>query len=327
MRAAIVVCLFAAADARADECTIRGELVTLKRIAVRAGVEVDVQEVPAIATVRGRSTVIDVGGPIAFRGRLEHAVWYTVGRETVDGGVTLARGAHVIAQSARGADVIGRAVFYADDVLEGEIKDADESVSRVRVPCDHLRLDWVGGDDDGDDELDPALEGDGTHWRPRRGDSIVLRRAPSATAAGVTYRSDLCGSTCMTLVGFERRGAWRKVGARNEGVTVLGWVPTNALVAERDQLLGHSYGCHGDHERELSGFGRSLPRRQVRIRAGTRIYARPNADVWGSVQREDELFDVAYKDGDDWAEVVSMPNIRLRAGRAYVLVSSLIAAP
>lgn len=331
------------ADAGPTTCVVTGQDVTLGKVVVRAGAsrfEVEVSHLPVVATARGRKLTVEVGGAIAFTASHEHKLWYVVARPVVTDLVTLAPAATIIGERGVGGELVGRAVVYASDVMPGEDKPADEAVSFVRVPCDLLTLDGVDVEDRASSDAvseqrarSPnyfdSLEGDDTYWHSRRGNAIVLRSKPSARAAKVTFKSTLCEDLdCLTLVGLERRGRWRKVGVSNQGVTVTGWVPANRLVRARDGAVGYAYGCTGDHEHNARfDFGPPAPVHEVRMRVGTRIYARPNADVWATVQRDDEVFKVSYEPGDDWARVIAIPNIDVPTDNAFVLVSALMGVP
>jgi len=57
-----------------------------------------------------------------------------------DGTVRLRRGAHLVNARVERESVVASAVLYANDVMEGENKDADEMASPVRIPCSLLTL-------------------------------------------------------------------------------------------------------------------------------------------------------------------------------------------
>jgi hypothetical protein len=318
----LVVLALLLGRARAD-CIVSGEEVTVTHVIVRPGLVVDVESVPVIATVHGKTTALEVGGAIAFAGIVKQKLWYTADREVADGDVTLARGAHMIADRADGSMLVGRAVLYANDVMQGEDKPADESISSVRLHCDSFTLDWIG-----DDSEPPALVSDDTVWRLRKGNSIVLRTQPSDSAPGVRISYPTCGdSSCIALAGIERRAGWIKVGEQSEGVTVTGWVRRSKLVRVPDDeaALGHSYGCFGDHgdRRFAMSFGPAP--RLARLKVGTQIYAQPNSGVWAAVQQAVDV-KVSFAPGEYWARIERLPNVEIVTGEAYVPVASLILA-
>jgi hypothetical protein len=95
-----------------------------------------------------------------------------------------------------------------------------------------------------------------------------------------------------------------------------------------DEGVGYSYMCTGDHDAG-TGYvmyaGNQLPR-PARIKKGTTIFAEPNLAPWATVVREDD-YQVRYAPGDLWAEVTTIPGVRLKDGSAYVPVASLIQKP
>ena len=305
--------------ARAD-CVIDGSEVTLLRIAVKGGIVVDVAGVPVVARPGRDATAVEVGGPIAFAGTVVHPIWYSAAREIKAGQVTLSRAAHLIGTRADGDVLVGDAVIYADDVMQGEIKRADELVANVRVRCDALSLDWFR------DDHPPAITGDGSAWGPRAKTNVLwLHAQPKTGAPAVRYSYPSCGDgSCIALAGIARRGGWLEVGVRNEGVMVTGWVPVATMkrFPDDNDVLGKTYGCSGSHENHVRFVLPGPPPRDAHLEIGTQIYAAPNTGIWATVQQEIEAT-VSYAAGDFWARVDRMPGLDLREGEAYVLVSSL----
>jgi hypothetical protein len=317
-----------AARAEPRACVVRGTSVTVERVTVRPSTggafTVAIEDAPVVATVPATGpTRLEVGGVIAFEGTVSK-VWYSLTDDvvTADGLVTLLRGAHVVGGRAKDGTLRGDAVLYASDVMQGEAKDPDEAVSAVEVGCDHLTLDWTG------DVGDPTLGGDGSSWHTRGSrTAITLRAQPSARAASVAVRSNVCGGTeCLHLTELDRRGAWRKVGMANEGVMVTGWVRAAELAKDPEgRGLGYGYGCTGDHASdEMFGFTGGPSPVTARIRPGTQIYALPGKGAWASVTRDAE-FRVRMA-GADWATVDSLPGISGHPP-AFVPRAALILTP
>lgn len=317
---ALLLAVSAAAHADAPaRCVVRGNDVSVAHVSVN-GFTVGIAHVKASATVSTAGTTVDVDGVVAFRATVPR-LWYTVRTESVVGGglVTMFPGAHLIGTHLDGAAIAGAAVLYAMDVLEGEDKPADETASTVSVPCEHLTLDW---------SRDPATPptSAGTGWQSR-GAALTFRAAPRANAPAVTYAATSCEDDCLSVLGGAAKNGYRKVAVVNERVAVTGWVKASELVRIPDDVLvGHSYGCMGDHEAPGASFGFSgsrAPESVATLARGTKIYDAPTGATWATVTADAE-FDVRYEVGESWAEVVRIPGIQDLAGHAYVPVSALV---
>lgn len=256
------------------------------------------------------------GDPISltFTGDLEFAgtrtqVWMSVARDftTRDGLVTLRKGSKIIDACERDGRVFASAVLYADDVLEGEHKPGSEVVHDVELPCDAISLepldypdDMFGVPDDGThDDEEPAplyhYEGQQTH--------LLLRRKPDARYGGHVIESGAFGST--TFVELERKGEWILVEDSSEGVSVRGWIKRSLLKRDPDEYaLGRSYGCWGDHDTGVSGFGfgGNAVEHEALIRVGTTMYAGDGTAPWGVFARQARI-KVWITPGSLWAHV------------------------
>jgi len=269
-----------------------------------------------------------VSGAVSFTAYGGPGIWYTARTDASDGMVSVGRGAKVVGQRARGGVLFGRAVLYADDMLEGDDKEPDQDVGALQIPCSKLSLDWDGGAapaDTADSDDEPEITGDGTYWKSRRGPTLELFASPTTKARSVTVRALSCsGEGCLWVESIEAKTGWRKVIAANEAM-VVGWVRANQLVRVPDgTAVGYSYGCHGHHGVPRSDGPRptTLPV-PVRITRGTKIYAQPKVGPWAEVLVEDG-FMARYAPGDAWARVTYIPGVR--EGSAWVPVDALLPA-
>ncbi|HEY5961285.1 MAG TPA: hypothetical protein VIV60_32230, partial [Polyangiaceae bacterium] len=133
----------ATALVRAEEssasCLVRGSRSVIQDIIVQpanaSAFRLSVFEVPVAAEVpHGRSAPVEleITGAIAFSA-VRKNVWMTVVDDysSIDGMVHMRRGARVAHAYVQQEQVIASAVLYANDVLEGEDKDADVMASPV----------------------------------------------------------------------------------------------------------------------------------------------------------------------------------------------------
>lgn len=320
-------------------CRVRGEHVTLGDVVVRpdrsdaaTAFEVDLNDVPAQATIgAGNRVRVDVSGAIAFRGSRQN-VWFTVARPVVVAGgvVRLVEGAELVHARADGDDVVASVVLWADDVLPGEDKDPDDVILGVRVPCRALRLGSKKGasdevdDDDGGADLEPALG-----WWQNRGSRkrIVVRAAPRADADGVTLATETIGEGLFDFEGVEQRGGWLRVRRVVWGAEIVGWIRRAELVA-MDGPMGRSTMCVGNHGGGFHGrgWGGKPPvvryRGPARLRVGARIDF-SDGDPWAKV-REDTTFEVVIYEDQPYAELTHIPGIGVPSWYAMVSVGDVI---
>ncbi len=311
-------------------CIVGGDHITLDHVIVHldSGATLDllVQDVPIVATLGTKAPVaLAIDGAIAFRATTA-SVWFSLVTRTTssDGLVVMGAWSRFVADHADGADMIGNAVIYSDDVMQGEAKSPNELVANLRVACDRLSLEW------GSTEQLPDATRDGTQWQSVNGKNrLVLYREPKLGASSVVYSSPSCIGSCFSLVGISHRDGWREVAAHNEGVAVTGWVPERELtLVPNDVGLGYSYECAGHHfdSRFNSLFFDATPAISTQIKVGTTIFATPGKDAWAIV-RTNTTFDVVKTPGSAWAEVIRIPGIARPGLRAYVPVSALVSAP
>lgn len=345
--------LSAAARPAAAGCRVRGEHAVLNDVVVRADrsttFEVGLADVAAQAVIGSADRVrIEVSGAIAFRGSRKN-VWFEVARPiAVAGGVVrLDEGAELVHARADADGVVASVVLWADDVLPGEDKDPIQVIAGVRIPCGAVRLGTKHGksDDGGDDESDaastgdaPAPAGDRTFerdlsprlgwWRNRgSGQSIVVRAAPRADAAGVTLASAATGDGQFDFEGIEQSGDWLRVRRAEWGAEIRGWIPRAELVAMNGPM-GRGTMCMGRHGSSSGGGGWAGPPPKVRyegparIRVGASIEYGDNV-IWAKVRRSDG-FEVLIYEGDRYAEITSIPGVWVDSWYAAVNVADVI---
>jgi len=311
-------------------CVVAGDHVTLDHVIVHldSGATLDllVQDVPIVATLGTRApTALAIDGAIAFRATAA-SVWFSLDTRTTssDGLVVMGAWSRFVADHADGPDMIGNAVLYSDDVMQGEAKFPNELVADVRVACDRVSLEWRST------EQLPRAKSDGTQWQSIKGKNrLELHREPRLGAPSVVDSSPNCADSCFSLVGIDHRAGWREVAAQNEGVAVTGWVPERELtLVPNDVGLGYSYECGGHHfdSRFNASFFDSTPAISTSIKIGTTIFAAPGKDAW-AVVRTNAAFDVVKTPGSAWAEVIRIPGVVRPGLRAYVPVSALVPAP
>lgn len=260
----------------------------------------DVRTTAQLPAHCGDPIALDFGGDLAFSGTRTE-VWMSIARDvtTSDGLVTLRRGSKVVDACERDGRVFASAVLYSDDVLPGEHKPGTEVVHDVELPCDALSLEGV---DDPDDMVGvPApvatyhYEGEQTH--------LLLRRKPDARYGGHVIASAAFGTT--TFVELARKGDWIFVEDSGEAVSVRGWIKRSLLRRDpTEYTTGRSYGCSGDHDRGLSGFGfgGNAVEHDALVRVGTTLYAGDGTAPWGVFARESRIT-VWITPGSLWAYV------------------------
>jgi len=354
-----LVGLSATARPAAAACRVKGEHTTLADVVVRADrtttFEVNLADIPARATIGAGSQVrLDVAGAIAFRGSRKN-VWFTVARPitTANGVVRLAEGAELVHARADGDGVVASVALWADDVLPGEDKDADEVIAGVRLPCRALRLgDKFGeGDDESDDgeddsdaadaEADRAPRADPTFeknlspalgwWKNRGGrKTLVVRAAPRDDAAGVTLTTATQSEGFFDLEGVERRGDWMRVRRAMAGSELVGWI-RRADLEEFNGPLGRGSMCTGNHWGRSGGRGWGGKPPVVRYRGPARIRVGASIEygdkmIWAKVARS-EGFEVLIYEGDPYAELTNIPGVGVYSWWAMVDLADVILPP
>jgi hypothetical protein len=316
--------------ARADGCVVRGQHVVLADVIVRpsrvAPLAVTLNDAPASARLgarRGAPVTISVEGAIAFQGGRKN-VWYRVARPltVADGMVELQAGARLVDAVARGTDVVASVVMRADDILEGEDKDADETARFVRIPCGALALDAPEQEEDDAMDIPDADSGDEGRWWIQRkvGHSTTLRARPRAEALGVVLTTTL-DEYHFAFERVEEHGRWMRVRRLGRGVRVTGWIRRRELEPS-DEPEGVGGGCSGDHGAGLSGrgWGGTPPvtvyKGPAHLRVGARLY---DEGRWATV-RQSEGFEVEVFawSGRTLVEVTGIPGIGVDSWRARV---------
>jgi hypothetical protein len=359
----LLVSLMSARRASAVACVVRGDAVRLDRIFIHPigerKVSLDAYSLPATARIGaapGAPVALTFAGTLAFDATASN-VWYRIARPVVarHGMVQLLPGARIARAHADGGDVIGQVVWTADDVLEGEDTDPDETLGSVRVPCAALALgsgepeevenDGAGNADDGDGGGDADAEtasddagnsddeiASGDWWETRRGSArLVLRAAPRPTAATVTLRSLVDRDTHWPFVRLAGRGTWMKVTGRGERARVTGWIPRADLV-QLPAAPASSGGCSGHHGRLYGRRFAGKPETIVykgpaEIQVGTTIYVSPGAGPWAKVTKRDPTFEVMVIEGADWTELTGLPGLSGAVGFAYVRAGAVVPIP
>jgi hypothetical protein len=317
--------------ARADGCMVRGQHVVLSDLIVRpsrvAPLTVTLYGVPASARLgarRGASIAISVKAAIAFQGARKN-VWYRVARPltVADGMIALEGGAQLVDAVSHGNDVVASVVMRAEDVVEGEDKQADETVRFVRIPCGALTLDAPEqGEDETADEPEAAGGDEGRWWIQRKAArSTTLRAQPRAEAT----RAVLTTTLDDYHFAFERvaeQGRWMRVRRLGSGVRVTGWIRRGELEPSNEPE-GVAGGCSGDHGPGLSGRGWggkppvTVYKGPAHLRVGAQLH--DGGDPWATV-RQSEGFEVEVFDwnGRTLVEVTGIPGVGVDSWRARV---------
>jgi hypothetical protein len=331
--------LLAAARPAAAGCRVKGEHAVIADVVVRADpsttFEVGLSDIPARATIgAGSRARLDVSGAIAFQGTREN-VWLTVARPVTvaNGMVRLTEGAQLLHARADGDGVVASVGLWAEDVLPGENKDADDAVVGVRVPCRALRLGGKEGEsddegDDGDDadseaedeparELDPSFRADPSprlgHWQNVGSrERIVVRAAPKDSAAGVTLTTSIEGEGLFDFEGVEERGDWLRVRRAAAGAEIRGWIRRAELVAMNGPM-GRGTLCIGNHGTTSYGRGWEGKPPVIRYQGPARLRVGASIEygekmIWAKVRRSDG-FQVLIYEGYPYAELTHIPGV------------------
>lgn len=321
------------ASAPATECIVGGQAVSLEKLTVHpAGAEpfeVGLHAVPAQATLpsgRGAPVRLQVRGAIAFEGFAKN-LWLSLASPVDTGQLRAVAGAHVVGARREGAAITGSVVMYADDVLQGEDKQPDETAGPVRLECGALTLDWSA-----DDAEDPKAQGDGTLWKPRRGGSrMQLRSRPEPRAPALEVVAANCEG-CLAFERLEEKSGWLRVARTGERVVATGWIEKSDVEQLPDgEGILRSYGCYGGHGGPQGGFGRvgdaaATYEGPARIAVGTAVHAAPGRGAWATVLAE-EGFVVRHVEGQAWVELTSIPGLVGVAIPAFVPASAVVFPP
>jgi hypothetical protein len=304
------------ADA-APRCTIRAASATLPALRVDLGaeeLELSVWGVPVEATPdqAGEKAHVSVRGPLEFDATIPspdfpyrlgvhlverrlQMVRATTGPEASAGSRFLRLGPGTELERVRARD----GVVVADAVLARGLR----AVS-LAFPCDALT---------GDAAPAPAGSsnpdrGDGTHWRPRRGELEVFSE-PGGEQAPLRILVEPSARSWFSLARTESRGAWMHVVWQNAASSALsGWVRASELEATHSEAPPDSTSCFVPDlvDCEPAAGEAGVYRGFAAIAAGTRVHSAPAGYAWATVRAGDAPWRVRHRDGEAWAAIVSL---------------------
>jgi hypothetical protein len=222
----------------------------------------------------------------------------------------------VVGDRASEDAMVGRAVVFSPDTMEGEDKPPEVS-AETTVACANLSLEWTSNGSFNTFK--------GARQFLSHGTAIVLHKDPSDKSEGIRVEDSACGDAdCVQLQEASHRGAWSELVVANQGVVVRGWARTKLVkLVPQNVGLGYSYFCDGHHGGGMIAFGNrgAVKVQAARIDPGTLIYTAPKGEAWATVLHPIKV-EVEYVPGAAFGEVRHLPGIELGAERAWVPMKS-----